>query len=111
YKGHIAVDPTSEIITATSVTPGNVGDADAAKELLEEALVPSVANAPAIEVYGDASYGSAELVEHIEKAGAVANVKVQPPPAKAGMFSQAAFTIDCDAQTVRCPENEIPPIV
>ena len=27
YKGHIAEDPDSEIITATIVTPGNVGDA------------------------------------------------------------------------------------
>ena len=27
YKGHIAIDPDSEIITATEVTGGNVGDA------------------------------------------------------------------------------------
>ena len=27
YKGHVAVDPDSEIITATTVTPGNTGDA------------------------------------------------------------------------------------
>ncbi len=27
YKGHIAVDPDSEIVTATTVTAGNVGDA------------------------------------------------------------------------------------
>ena len=27
YKGHIAIDPDSEIITATEVTPGNSGDA------------------------------------------------------------------------------------
>ncbi|MFI6956507.1 transposase [Nocardia sp. NPDC050408] len=29
YKVHIAVDPDSEIITATRVTPGNSGDAEA----------------------------------------------------------------------------------
>jgi len=33
YKGHVAVDPDSEIITATAVTPGNAGDATAAKGL------------------------------------------------------------------------------
>ncbi|MFI6369060.1 transposase, partial [Nocardia sp. NPDC050630] len=38
YKGHIAVDPDSEIITATTVTPGNSGDADAATGLLAEIL-------------------------------------------------------------------------
>jgi Transposase DDE domain len=26
YKGHVAVDPDSELITATTVTPGNVAD-------------------------------------------------------------------------------------
>ena len=33
YKGHVAVDPDSEIITATTVTPGNTGDAAVAAEL------------------------------------------------------------------------------
>jgi hypothetical protein len=28
YKGHLAVDPDSEIITATAVTAGNAGDAE-----------------------------------------------------------------------------------
>ena len=27
YKGHVAVDPDSELIVATTVTAGNVGDA------------------------------------------------------------------------------------
>jgi hypothetical protein len=40
YKRHLAVDPDSEIITATAVTPGNVGDAGAAGELLA-ADIPS----------------------------------------------------------------------
>jgi hypothetical protein len=34
YKGHVAVDPDSELICATTVTAGNVGDARAADELL-----------------------------------------------------------------------------
>ena len=33
----------------------------------------------ALDVYGDASYGVAALLERIEAAGAEANVKVQPP--------------------------------
>ena len=31
YKGHVAVDPDSELITATTVTAGNVGDAAPAR--------------------------------------------------------------------------------
>jgi hypothetical protein len=34
YKGHVAIDPDSELITATAVTAGNVGDARAAGDLL-----------------------------------------------------------------------------
>ena len=30
YKGHASVDPDSELVTATTVTAGNVGDAAAA---------------------------------------------------------------------------------
>jgi hypothetical protein len=38
YKGHVAIDPDSELITATTVTPGNVGDAAVAKELISDLL-------------------------------------------------------------------------
>src|SRR5208337_3165491 len=51
YKGHVAIDPDSEIITAAEVTAANVGDGSVAKELLadviplpptpEDAAVPS----------------------------------------------------------------------
>ncbi|MCA1671088.1 MAG: transposase [Actinobacteria bacterium] len=36
YKGHVGVDPDSEIITATTVTPGNTGDGDAAPDLITD---------------------------------------------------------------------------
>jgi hypothetical protein len=38
YKGHVAVDPDSELICATTVTAGNVGDAKAADDLLADDL-------------------------------------------------------------------------
>jgi len=34
YKGHVGIDPDSELITATAVTPGNAGDAAVAAALL-----------------------------------------------------------------------------
>lgn len=34
FKGHVAIDPDSEIITATTVTAGNTGDAETATTLL-----------------------------------------------------------------------------
>jgi transposase len=111
YKGHIAVDAESEIITATEVTAGNVGDASAAEALLGDVLAGSADEAsseanqaePKSEVYGDASYGTADLVEKLESANVVANVKVQPPSAREGMYSQDDFEIDLEEGTVRCP--------
>ena len=44
YKGHVALDPDSEIITATTLTPGNTGDAAAAPVLIAE-LLPDAAAA------------------------------------------------------------------
>ena len=38
YKGHVAIDPDSEIITATDATAGNTGDADPAAGLLADEL-------------------------------------------------------------------------
>jgi len=37
-KGHVGIDPDSEIITATTVTAGNTGDAAAAPDLLADDL-------------------------------------------------------------------------
>lgn len=39
FKGHAAVDPDSEIITDTTVTPGNAGDSSVAADLIGD-LVP-----------------------------------------------------------------------
>lgn len=129
YKGHVAIDAESEIITATEVTPGNAGDASVAETLLADMLtntaVPTQSDASAAEtllagtvvptqsgasaqeskaeVLGDASYGTADLVEKLESAGVIPNVKVQPPSGREGMFSQDDFDIDLTAGSVRCP--------
>ena len=123
YKAHIAIDPDSEIITATAVTAGNVGDAAPAEELLHD-ILPTPTNDDAtavesqsayppctgVEVYGDASYGTADLVEKLEAHGIEANVKVQPPAARKGMFSKDEFRIDLDNETVCCPATVLVPI-
>jgi IS5 family transposase len=127
YKGHLSVDPDSELILATAVTAANGGDAAAADELLADDLAttdqPPEAepaeselaqaeqradperddNEPPLSVYGDSAYGSGELVNTLEQAGAEANCKVQPPVAPGGRFSKDAFTIDLDVGTVSCP--------
>ena len=65
YKGHIAEDPDSEIITATAATAGNVGDAEAAEALLAGDLLPEPAGSPG----SPGSPGQAAAVEPAEPAG------------------------------------------
>jgi hypothetical protein len=139
YKGHIAVDPDSEIITAAEVTAANVSDGSVAKELLEDVIAPSAnpegkaapvpvestltgapepqvsaaeqvepaAKLAPVEVYGDASYGTAEVLAHLEKADAVANVKVQAPRGRGGIFTKDDFQIDLEKDTVTCPAGRL----
>jgi len=108
YKGHVALDPDSELITATEVTAGNAADGSVGASLLREVLDETKTAPPEkVEVYGDSSYGTAELVEHIEGAGAEANVKVQGPSAPSGMFGKDAFRVDLNTDTVTCPAGRV----
>jgi len=129
YKGHLAIDPDSEIITATTATPGNTGDAEAAAGLLARDLPTATAAAgdtdavdiadgadgaadedDPLDVYGDAAYGAGELLEELERAGADIHTKVQPPTAPGGRFPKDRFDIDLGAGTVTCPGEVTVPI-
>ena len=110
YKGHVAVDPDREIITATAVTAGNTGDAEVAEDLLADVLPdadpagcgePETGQPPA--VYGDAAYGAGALLRRLDDAGADNMVKVQPPAAVTGHFPKDRFAVDLHAGTVTCP--------
>jgi hypothetical protein len=97
YKGHLAVDPDSEIITAYAVTPGNSGDAEAAEGLLAD-LLPGDTGSGVSEpaghgpaagtgedpgrkaAYGDAAYGAGELIGLLGEAGIFSGIKCPPPP-------------------------------
>lgn len=139
YKGHVAIDPDGEFITATTATAGNRGDAAAVATLLAEDLAAAVpppngdglavpatppeppATAAAandcedpglerLKVYGDAAYGAGEVLDLLEQAGAVNRCKVQPPVAPAGHFSKDAFTIDLAGAQVTCPGGQTVPL-
>jgi hypothetical protein len=125
YKGHLAVDPDAEIITATAVTAGNVGDGQPAVELLDDLITeaaeqgsaparPATASAAAAQAgpatpatgfaaYGDCAYGAGEVLARLKPAGIDAKCKVQAPSPPAGRFTKYRFSIDLPAQTVTCP--------
>jgi IS5 family transposase len=110
YKGHAAVDPDSEIITATTVTAGNVGDAAVAEDLIADLLTESTDGTREPEarltVYGDAAYGTGELQQRLGEAGIASRCKTQAPSSAGGLFSKDRFDIDLDALSVSCPAGE-----
>ena len=121
YKGHVAADPDSELITATKVTPGNVGDAAPAPDLLADDLPDRDTDAATDEgdadeaatdrgrlaVYGDSAYGAGALLDTLERGDAEIVCKVQPPVAPAGRYAKDEFAIDLQAATVTCPAGQL----
>ena len=109
YKGHAAVDPDSEIVTDTIVTPGNAGDGTVAKDLIEDLLDRSDSNDDEDDedatVYGDNAYGTGEFQQFLEDAEIDSRCKTQSSTAPGGMFPKERFTIDLAAGTVRCPNG------
>jgi len=130
YKGHVGIDPDSEIITATTVTPGNAGDASVAEDLITDLLDTDDTDTghadaghgpgddsdsggePAASVYGDNAYGTGELHARLEQAGieSKCKCKTQQPVAKGGLFAKDRFEVDLQRDTVRCPAGHTAPI-
>jgi hypothetical protein len=123
YKGHASVDPDSELVTATTATAGNVGDATAAPQLLAELIDqvegdppgPTAASAaggpPSPTVYGDSAYGTGPLLASLHTASIDPRVKIQAAVAPGGHFTKDQFQIDLAAGTVTCPAKRTAPIV
>jgi hypothetical protein len=112
YKGHVAEDPDSEVITATAVTAGNTGDVEPVADLIAD-LTDRAGTDPAestAAVYGDAAYGAGEILEQLDTAGIEGKTKVQPPVAPAGKFTKDRFDINLDQQQVTCPNGTVVPI-
>ena len=120
YKGHIAEDPDSEIITNTKVTPGNVGDGAVAADLIDDLTSggpPAKKSAKTrdnrsrkkpkrrkAKVFGDSAYGSGEFQQHLEDHDIDSGCKTQKPsPPPGGLFAKDRFIVDLDADTVTCP--------
>ena len=73
YKGHIGVDPDSEIITATAVGAGNAGDAAAAEELIGDLLEERTTDAAA-EIDTTAGVDATTTAAEVDGAVAAATV-------------------------------------
>jgi IS5 family transposase len=97
FKGHLAVEPDTGIITATELTAGNVGDAQAAPDLIAD-------EDAGIEVLGDSAYGAGGFRNHLNERGMSATIK--PGPLRPAV--EDGFTIDdfhLNGNSVTCPNG------
>ena len=91
YKGHVAIDPDSEIITDTTVTPGNAGDASVATDLIDDLLDDDDRGDDAT-VFGDSAYGTGEFQQRLDDDDINSRCRTQPPSAPAGRSARTAST-------------------
>ena len=76
YKGHIGIDPDSEIITATVVGAGNGGDAAAAEELIGDLLAEHTTTDATAAGVAAAGVAAAEVDGAVAAVAAVAGIAV-----------------------------------
>ena len=117
----MAIDPDSEIITETVVTPGNTGDASVAEELIDDLAEPTSGTEGAGEVEEIATSDTTDDITEGRSAPTkrrsapgrrsgratktAAYTKTQPPVAAAGRFAKDRFRIDLEAEQVTCPQG------
>ena len=102
YKAHVAVEPSTGLITACDLTPANEGDGPTGIKLL--------ANEPdSLDVLADSAYGSGDSLAALDAAAH--RILIKPWPlarnSKLGddQFDRDDFSIDYIARTVTCPNG------
>jgi hypothetical protein len=104
YKGHIAAEPESGLVTECALTAATAPDGPTGVGLLAD-------EPPGLEVLGDTHYGSGETRAALRAAGHLQTIKPIPlASAVPGGFTIHDFRIDWPAGMVRCPAGAIAPI-
>jgi IS5 family transposase len=102
YKAHIAVEPETGIITASTLTAANTPDGPVGVGLLD-------GEASGLQVLADSAYGSGEVRSDLKEAKHT--VVIKPIPLKRNyrlgddQFTRNDFTIDYQERTVTCPNS------
>jgi hypothetical protein len=104
YKGHIATEPETGLVTECALTAATAPDGPTGVELL-------AGEQPGLEVLGDTHYGAGQTRAALRAAGHAQTIKPIPLPSSVpGGFTVHDFRIDQQAGTVRCPANYTAPI-
>jgi Transposase DDE domain/Transposase domain (DUF772) len=119
YKGHLAIDPDSEIVTAAQASAAATPDAEVAEALLADLPDGDTTDGDTTggaqlaqpEVYGDSAYGTATHLAALDQRGLRAMVATQIPTAPGGRMGKDRFHVDLAAGIVTCPARLTVPII
>jgi Transposase DDE domain/Transposase domain (DUF772) len=104
YKGHIAAEPETGLVTQCALTAANLPDGPTGLQLL-------AGEAPGLEVLGDSAYGAGATRAALRAAGHRQTIKPIPlQSAVPGGFTIHDFRVDRQAGTARCPAGQVAPI-
>jgi hypothetical protein len=104
FKGHIAVEPESGLVTECALTAAAAPDGPTGVGLL-------AAEQPGLEVLADSAYGGGETRAALRAAGHTQTIKPIPlQGAVPGGFTIHDFRIDRAAGILRCPAGATAPI-
>jgi hypothetical protein len=101
-KGHLSVDPDSELIDEVVATPANTPDRDAAIDL----LAPVADEEEKPEVLGDSAYADGATRDALKAQGFKLTAKSPPVRNATGLFTKDRFVVDLVAETVTCPAGQ-----
>lgn len=98
YKAHIAVEPETGIVTASTLTPANTPDGPIGVGLLD-------GEDAGLEVFADSAYGSGQTRAALRAAEHTQVIKPIPlaKPKIEGGFTRDDFTVNHDQRTATCP--------
>jgi hypothetical protein len=104
YKGHIAAEPETGLVTECALTAANAPDGPTGVELLAD-------EPRGLEVLGDTHYGAGATRAALRAAGHTQMIKPIPlSAATPGGFTIHDFRVDRQAGILRCPAGMTAPI-
>lgn len=105
YKGVVAVDSDSQVITSADVVPANTHDGDTALPVTKAS--EEATGQPVEETIGDAAYGDSSTRAAFADQERRLVAKVPGPNRAGGRFAKTDFVIEMEQERCTCPAGEV----
>jgi transposase len=105
FKGHLAVDGDSRVITAVEVSSGSADDTTAVDPLLRGHLC-QLGHQPH-QVVADSHYGTSEVYRYLAERGVEAVIRPRRTNNRPGFLTADDFTYDREKDCYVCPQGEV----